>query len=113
MKQTRRLGSTLTNLSHGSNPFITGILISINAMSQKFAIKDDKASSGSVYEIIRNFVWYASNTDLSVKIISGSSSTIRIIFHHCDSVRGPNESNRLAFFCLGGLLGIDLVPPLR
>ena len=65
-----------------------------------------------MYEIIRNFVWYASNTDSSVKIISSSSSTIRMIFNHCDPVREPNESNRLAFFCLGGLLGIDLVPPL-
>src|ERR1051326_948083 len=76
MKHTWILLSISFIFLYNSNPFIFGILISINARPYRSGLKLDNANKGSLYELTSNpFICKIMS---KVEVISGSSSTIRI-----------------------------------
>src|SRR5215467_8931181 len=94
MKQILTLISITKIFSYSSNPFIYGILMSTKRRSKKFGLNSDNATTGSlaVYTsmLLASFpLLLSSIAALKVVVISGSSSTINILFQNrcCSLVR--------------------------
>ncbi len=77
IKEILTLSSSFLISLYNSNQFIFGIFISISAILYNPFLKDDSARSGSLKESTTNPL--SSKTMLKHQVISGSSSTSRIL----------------------------------